>query len=71
VGYGVAFGGLAALPGMPSSCSSEVSMVNIDNGFGAEYQANLINLTGKPKKLRLFHNSVSAGRGSHKTASIL
>jgi NCAIR mutase (PurE)-related protein len=43
VGYGAAFGGLAALLGMITSCSPGISVVNIDNGFGAGYQANLIN----------------------------
>jgi NCAIR mutase (PurE)-related protein len=43
VGYGAAFGGLAALLGMLCSCSPGISVVNIDNGFGAAYQANLIN----------------------------
>ncbi len=43
VGYGASFGGLAALLGMLSSCASGVSVVNIDNGFGAGYQAALIN----------------------------
>jgi len=43
VGYGAAFGGLAALLGMMNSCASNVSVVNIDNGFGAGYVASLIN----------------------------
>ncbi|MDJ0789369.1 MAG: nickel pincer cofactor biosynthesis protein LarB [Myxococcota bacterium] len=43
VGYGAAFEGLAALLGMLTSCSSNVSVVNIDNGFGAAYNATLIN----------------------------
>lgn len=43
VGYGASFGGIAALLGMLNSCSSGVSVVNIDNGFGAGYQAALIN----------------------------
>ena len=43
VGYGAAFGGLAALLGMLNSCAPGVSVVNIDNGFGAAYQAALIN----------------------------
>jgi NCAIR mutase (PurE)-related protein len=43
VGYGAAFGGLAALLGMLNSCAPGVSVVNIDNGFGAAYQASLIN----------------------------
>jgi hypothetical protein len=43
VGYGAAFGGIAALLGMLTSCASNVSVVNIDNGFGAAYVATLIN----------------------------
>lgn len=43
VGYGASFGGLAALLGMLSSCASNVSVVNIDNGFGAAYVATLVN----------------------------
>lgn len=43
VGYGASFGGVAALLSMLNSCASGVSVVNIDNGFGAGYQANLIN----------------------------
>jgi NCAIR mutase (PurE)-related protein len=43
VGYGASFGGIAALLGMLNSCSSGVSVVNIDNGFGAGNIASLIN----------------------------
>ena len=43
IGYGASFGGLAALLGMLNSCASNVSVVNIDNGFGAAYVASLIN----------------------------
>lgn len=43
VGYGAAFKGLAALLGMMNSCASNVSVVNIDNGFGAGYVASMIN----------------------------
>jgi pyridinium-3,5-biscarboxylic acid mononucleotide synthase len=43
VGYGASFGGLAALLGMLNSCSPNVSVVNIDNGFGAAAIASLIN----------------------------
>ena len=43
VGYGAAFGGLSALLSMLNSCASGVSVVNIDNGFGAGYLANMIN----------------------------
>jgi len=43
VGYGAAFQGLAALLGMMNSCASNVSVVNIDNGFGAGYVASIIN----------------------------
>lgn len=42
VGYGAAFGGIAALLGMLNSCSPNVSVVNIDNGFGAAYVAAMI-----------------------------
>ncbi len=42
-GYGASFRGLAALLGMLTSCASGVSVVNIDNGFGAAYLANMIN----------------------------
>ena len=43
VGYGASFGGLAALLAMLNSCALGVTVVNIDNGFGAGYQAHLIN----------------------------
>ncbi len=43
VGYGAAFNGIAALLGMLTSCASGVSVVNIDNGFGAGFLANIIN----------------------------
>jgi NCAIR mutase (PurE)-related protein len=43
VGYGAAFQGMAALLGMLNSCASNVSVVNIDNGFGAGYVASVIN----------------------------
>lgn len=48
VGYGASLGGVAALLSMLNSCASGVSVVNIDNGFGAGYQASLINhLSGR------------------------
>jgi NCAIR mutase (PurE)-related protein len=43
VGYGASFQGLAALLGMLNSCASNVTVVNIDNGFGAGYAASLMN----------------------------
>ncbi len=43
IGYGASFGGLSALLGMLTSCASGVSVVNIDNGFGAGYVASMIN----------------------------
>ncbi|MGD0074967.1 MAG: nickel pincer cofactor biosynthesis protein LarB [Candidatus Binataceae bacterium] len=46
VGYGTAFGGVAALLGMLNACASGVTVVNIDNGFGAALAATLINRTG-------------------------
>jgi NCAIR mutase (PurE)-related protein len=47
VGYGASFGGLAALLGMLNSCGSGVTVVNIDNGFGAGYAASQINALAK------------------------
>jgi len=46
VGYGASFGGISALLGMLNSCSAGVTVVNIDNGFGAGYAASLINRRG-------------------------
>lgn len=43
IGYGASFGGLAALLGMLNSCASGITVVNIDNGFGAGYAASQIN----------------------------
>ena len=43
IGYGASFGGIAALLGMLNSCASGVTVVNIDNGFGAGYAASIIN----------------------------
>jgi NCAIR mutase (PurE)-related protein len=43
VGYGASFGGIAPLLGMLNSCAAGVTVVNIDNGFGAAYAASLIN----------------------------
>jgi hypothetical protein len=55
VGYGANFGGLAALLGMLNSCGSGVTVVNIDNGFGAAYAAAQIN--------RLLHEAGSTVDG--------
>lgn len=49
VGYGASFGGLAALLGMLNSCGSGVTVVNIDNGFGAAYAAATINRLLQPQ----------------------
>lgn len=46
IGYGTAFNGLAALLSMLNSCASGISVVNIDNGFGAAFMANMINHMG-------------------------
>ncbi len=48
IGYGASFGGVAALLGMLNSCSSNVTVVNIDNGFGAGFVASLINRRWQP-----------------------
>ena len=50
VGYGANLGGIAALLGMLNSCASGVSVVNIDNGFGAANQAHLINKLAEGKR---------------------
>ena len=50
VGYGVSTGGIAALLAMMSSCAPNVSVVNIDNGFGAAYVATLVRRTGQPSR---------------------
>ena len=47
VGYGASFGGVAALLAMLNSCAAGVSVVNIDNGFGAAYAATMINRLGE------------------------
>lgn len=47
VGYGASLGGVSALLSMLNSCASGASVVNIDNGFGAGYQASLINHVGR------------------------
>jgi NCAIR mutase (PurE)-related protein len=52
VGYGTSFHGVSALLTMLNSCSSGVSVVNIDNGFGAAYQAALIARVKENKELR-------------------
>jgi NCAIR mutase (PurE)-related protein len=59
-GYGASFGGLAALLGMLNSCSPGVSVVNIDNGFGAAYQAAVINAAIAPAR---WQQSGSNGNG--------
>jgi NCAIR mutase (PurE)-related protein len=48
VGYGASFGGLAALLGMLNSCASGMTVVNIDNGFGAGFAASQINALADP-----------------------
>ncbi len=50
IGYGASFGGVAALLGMLNSCASNVTVVNIDNGFGAGFVASLINRRYEDKK---------------------
>ncbi len=52
VGYGASFGGLAALLGMMTSCAPGVTVVNIDNGFGAAYAASLMNRREPPLETR-------------------
>ena len=52
VGYGASFGGVAALLGMLNSCGSGVTVVNIDNGFGAAYAASQINMLAAESSAR-------------------
>ena len=47
IGYGASFGGISALLSMLNSCASGISVVNIDNGFGAGYLASMINKNSK------------------------
>lgn len=62
VGYGAAFGGIAALLGMLNSCSPNVTVVNIDNGFGAAYFATMILQRIHPQ---LGKSAVLAGEAGH------
>ncbi|MEZ4469751.1 MAG: nickel pincer cofactor biosynthesis protein LarB [bacterium] len=50
VGYGASFGGVAALLGMLNTCAEGVTVVNIDNGFGAAYAATLMNRLGEERR---------------------
>ncbi len=50
VGYGASLGGIAALLAMLNSCAAGVTVVNIDNGFGAAYAATMINRLGEPEE---------------------
>ncbi len=52
IGYGASFNGLAALLGMLNSCSSNVTVVNIDNGFGAGFVASLVNRKWPPAEVK-------------------
>jgi NCAIR mutase (PurE)-related protein len=61
IGYGASFGGVAALLCMLNSCASGVSVVNIDNGFGAGYQANLINKLGQAQGEKQTSETDAAG----------
>ncbi|MGB6067201.1 MAG: nickel pincer cofactor biosynthesis protein LarB [Desulfomonilaceae bacterium] len=68
VGYGASFGGIAALLSMLNSCASGVSVVNIDNGFGAGYQASLINMRAAERtSSESVHRPVPDGDGSRLT----
>ena len=68
IGYGAAFGGVAALLGMLNSCSPNVTVVNIDNGFGAAYVAAMIVRTQRrgdePAKDRQARDEQNAAAGS-------
>ena len=63
IGYGASFGGLAALLSMLNSCASGVSVVNIDNGFGAGYQASIINKQSACHNREMKQNQPLRSRG--------
>ena len=63
VGYGASFGGLAALLGMLNSCGSGVTVVNIDNGFGAAYAAAQINRLIADTEAQKPHSAPGPGAG--------
>jgi pyridinium-3,5-biscarboxylic acid mononucleotide synthase len=65
VGYGASFGGLSALLGMLNSCGSGVTVVNIDNGFGAAYAAAQINRALDQARTSSFSSSSSPSTPSH------
>jgi NCAIR mutase (PurE)-related protein len=65
-GYGASFGGVAALLAMLNSCAPGVSVVNIDNGFGAGFQAALINrLAGSARRRRADGSDMVASEGGN------
>lgn len=66
IGYGASFGGVAALLCMLNSCASGVSVVNIDNGFGAGYQASLINKLATRHGENRTHETDAVGRPERK-----
>jgi NCAIR mutase (PurE)-related protein len=61
VGYGASFNGLAALLAMLNSCANGISVVNIDNGFGAGYLAGLINRLDSREKPHMPTDALGAG----------
>jgi len=67
IGYGASFGGVAALLGMLNSCGSGVTVVNIDNGFGAGYAASQINALAGESLTRQTHCHPTPGKkpGTH------
>ena len=63
IGYGASFGGVAALLGMLNSCANGVSVVNIDNGYGAGCIASMINhLVSRPDQA----SQASSGRSGNR-----
>ena len=70
VGYGASFSGLSALLGMLNSCASGVTVVNIDNGFGAAMAANRIMMTNKNEKF-IFEKFIFDGSNGATSSKIL
>ncbi len=70
IGYGAAFGGIAALLGMLNSCSPNVCVVNIDNGFGAAYVAAMMVRQVSGDRLQVAEQAAEAANGASAASSL-
>ena len=62
VGYGANFGGLSALLAMLTSCANGVTVVNIDNGFGAAFAANQTNRLGGDRENKIHQDQIDSSQ---------